>query len=414
MALNNFKEHFDLRYQDILNKVNVGLKIANSRFEPTLKYGDTVTRMALDLSAVRVRAITNLTDRTVDPVTDSEQQMTVNVQVGTTFPIAKLESIQAWPLDPAMTAGKNVAIKVSNYLDAVILAETRNAFADFDTGNLTTASANGTAITLNSTTVPQLVTMTKARLSQNNAPMTNVCWVLDPFSLAQIAQYPIGKDITSENTFFKNGFSGTLYGAEVYESNNLTGEAVLSMATNPSNGDTIVIGGVTVTFLATLAATAGAVHIASTVDITRANLVEHLNNPSATEAEATDTGYVAFSAADQITLVDVLRIGSACPNGVAVVNDNTANTMTLVALGSSRLTLSETFTDGTDTWTKNFVHAYYGQKGSIDVAIQDNVDMEMRDEPKQRTTNILCDMTAAVKTFTDGSQYFLDVHIANA
>lgn len=95
MALNNFKEHFDMRYQDILNKVNVGLKIANSRFEPTLKYGDTVTRMALDLSAVRVRAITNLTDRTVDPVTDSEQSMTVNVQVGTTFPIAKLESIQA-------------------------------------------------------------------------------------------------------------------------------------------------------------------------------------------------------------------------------------------------------------------------------------------------------------------------------
>lgn len=419
MALNNFVEHFDLRYQDILFKTNVGLKIANTRFEPKLKYGNTVTRIALDLSGVRVRAITNGVDRTVDAVTDTEQQMTINVQVGTTFAIPHLEAVQAGPLNPAMTIGKDMAMKVSNHLDAVILAETRNAFAVFDTGNLTTASANGTAITLSATTVPQLITQSSAKLFSNNAPMTSLCWVIDPYSYSQILQYPIGKDVTSANTILLNGYSGDILGAEIYRSNNLTGEAVLSMATNPSNGDTITISGsnsatVTITFLATLAATAGAVHIASTVDITRANLVEHLNNPSVTEAEDTDTGYVAFSAADQLILTDVLKIGSAAPNGVAVVNDNTANTMTIVALGSSRLTVGETFTDGTDTWTSNFVHTYFGQKGAIDVAIQDKVDMDMREEPKQRTTNILCDMTAAVKTFTDGSQYFLDVRIKNA
>lgn len=407
MALTDFKQDYILRYQDILSKVMVSMKsVASTRFESNLKFGDTVNRTILDLSAVRVRSFTNLNDQTIDPLTDSEETMTVNVQVGAVFPIARLEKIQAGPLNPAMTAGKEVAIKVANYLDSVVLKETMNAWANFDTGNLTTAAASGTPITLSSTTVPQMVAQSYAKLFSNNVAMTNLCWVLDPFSVSQIAQYPIGKDITSANTVFVNGFSGNIFGAEVYTSNNLTGEAVLGLATNPSNTDTITIGGVVVTFLATLAATAGAVHIASTVDITRANLVAHLNSPSTTEAEATDTGYVAFSAADQITLADVL--------GITATNDNTANTMTIVARGSSRLTLSEALTDGTDTWTKNFVHAYYGMKGAIDVAVQDQPTMEMREEAKQLTTNIFNNVVAAVKTFTDGSQKFLDVHIANA
>src|SRR6188472_1542564 len=127
MALNDFKQDYILRYEDILSKVMVGLKIASTRYESNLKFGDTVVRTILNLSAVRVRSFTNLTDQTIDALTDSEETMTVNVQVGAVFPIARLEKIQAGPLNPAMTAGKEVAIKVANYLDAQILAETRNA-----------------------------------------------------------------------------------------------------------------------------------------------------------------------------------------------------------------------------------------------------------------------------------------------
>lgn len=47
------------------------------------------------------------------------------------------------------------------------------------------------------------------------------------------------------------------------------------------------------------------------------------------------------------------------------------------------------------------VHCYYGMKGGIDVVVQDEVDMEMRDEAKQRTTNIMCDVVAGIKTFAD-------------
>lgn len=399
MALNDFKQDYILRYQDILSKTMVGLKIASTRFEPNLKFGDTVVRNILDLSAVRVRTFTNLSDQTVDPLTDSEETMPINVQVGAVFPIARLEKIQAGPLNPAMKAGQEVAIKVANYLDSVILGETRNAFADFDTGNLTTASSNGTPITLSSTTVPQMVAQSYAKLFSNNVAMTNLCWVLDPFSVSQIAQYPIGKDITSENTVFKNGFTGTLFGAEVYTSNNLTGEATLTFTGNSVNNETVTIGGVTFTGVTTIGSTAGN-FLVNTANSTTAvtNLAGLINNPS-----VTDANQVALSAANQIIITDVLGLTATATS---------ATVLTIVGRGSSRLTLAETQTNA--SWNKNFVHCYYGMKGAIDVAIQDQPTMEMREESKQLTTNIFNNVVAAVKSFTDGSQKFLDVHIANA
>jgi len=399
MALNDFKVDYILRYEDILSKTMVGLKIANTRFQPNMKFGDTVTRTILNLSAVRVRAFTNLNDQTVDALTDSEETMTVNVQSGCVFPIARLEEIQAGPLNPAMVAGKEIAIKVANYLDSYILKETTNAFAVFDTGNLTTASSNGTPITLSSTTVPQMVAQSYAKLFSNNAPMTNVCWVLDPFSVSQIAQFPIGKDITSENTVFKNGFTGNLFGSEVYTSNNLTGEATLVYTGNHVNAETVVIGGVTFTGVTTIGSTAGNFLVSagdSTTGIT--NLAAFINDPGTTSATQ-----VALSAADQITITDVLGLTATATS---------TTVLTIVGRGASRMTLSETQTNA--TWATNFVHCYYGQKGAIDVAIQDQPKVEMRDEPKQLTTNIFNNVVAAVKTFTDGKQYFLDVQIANA
>jgi hypothetical protein len=398
MALNDFKKEYILRYQDILLKKMIGMKIANTRFESGMKFGDTVTRFILDLSAVRVRSFTNLTDQTIDPITDSTESMTINVQVGAVFPIARLEKIQAGPLNPGMVAGQKIGEKVANYLDAVILKETKNASSIFDTGNLTTASANGTPITLSSTTVPQMVAQTQAKLYSNNVSMAGLCWVLDPYSLSQIAQYPIGKDITSNNTYFINGFSGNLYGAEVYVSNNLTGEATLTSTGAFTDTQTITIGGVVFTTVTSIGSTPGNVLIGANAAATITNLAALINAPGTTSS----TG-VALSAADQITITDTLGLTATATS---------ATVLTIVGLGSSRLTLSETQTNA--SWTTNFVHAYYGMKGSIDVAIQDQPEMEMRDEAKQLTTNIFNNVVAAVKTFADGSRQFLDVKIANA
>lgn len=398
MALNDFKKDYILRYQDILLKKMVGMKIASTRFESNLNFGDSVTRFILDLSAVRVRSFTNLADQTIDPLTDSTEAMTVNVQIGAVFPLARLEKIQAGPLTPGTVAGQKIGEKVANRLDALVLKETTSASTSFDTGSLTSSSTNGTPITLSSTTVPQMVAQAHAQLYSNNVSMTNTVWVLDPYSLSMIAQFPIGKEITSGNTTFKNGLTGNLYGSEVYVSNNLTGEATLLSAGAFGDTQTITIGGVVFTTMTILGAGAGAVLIGANAAATITNLAAAINAPG-----TTNSTQVAVSAADQLKIVDTLGLAATATS---------ATVLTIVGTGSSRLTLSETQTNV--SWSTNFVHAYYGMKGSIDVAIQDQPTMEMRDEAKQLTTNIFNNVVAAIKTFSDGSRQFVDVRIANA
>jgi hypothetical protein len=97
---------------------------------------------------------------------------------------------------------------------------------------------------------------------------------------------------------------------------------------------------------------------------------------------------------------------------LTATNDDTANTLTIVGTGSGRLVLSETLTDGTDAWTKNTLHAYYGKKGAIDLVVQDLKEVDMRQTADRRGTNVFSSYLAGIKTFADGAKKFLNVKIA--
>jgi hypothetical protein len=216
-----------------------------------------------------------------------------------------------------------------------------------------------------------------------------------------MSKYLLGKNIDLAGSVYKNGYTGSVSNAEMYVSENLTGEATLLSTGTFTDTQTVVIGGVTLytmTSLATVNAggtTAGNVLIGANAAATITNLAALINNPGTTTAQG-----VALSTANQIIIQDVLRLTATATS---------ATVLTIVGRGSGRLTLSETQTNA--SWSNNFIHAYFGKKGAIDVVIQDKVDMEMRDEPKQRTTNIFADILYGVYTFDDGKQQFLDVLI---
>jgi hypothetical protein len=402
MNLDNFKEVFSDSYQEIFQKVLVGLKVANTSLRSGLRYGESVTRIKYDISAVLVRSVTIGQDRPVDPITDSEELLPVNQKWGTTFALSVYERVQAGPLSPAAVIGAKVAHKLAEHIDADILGETVNAFASFDDGDLTTTVSTGTPITLSSTTVPQLVSRAPAKLRANNQTLTNLCFVIDSYAAASMTEYLLGKNIDLAGSTYANGYTGTVSSAEVYVSENLTGEAVLGMATNPTAGDTVSVAGVVFTFRA-VPALPGEVDIAGSADATRALLANAINNSEGYAATVgTATTYFEVTAADRAILRN---------KRIVATNDDTADTLTVVGKGAGRLSVAETLTAVADVWTKNFIHAYFGKKGAIDVVIQDQVDMEMREEPRQRATNILADALYGYKTFTDGSQQFLDVKI---
>lgn len=399
MSLSVYKEQFDNAYQEVFQKVLVALKIANLRFKPVLKYGESVERVAYDISAVRVRNVTRGSASTIDSVTDSSELLTINLEKEAAFHISDGEVTQAGPLNPGEVIGGQVAIKVAADFDARVFYEVLSSAYTFDTGDLTTLASNGTPITESSTTVPQFVTMAPAKLRRNNQTLTNLVYVTDSFGAGQTSQYLLGKNIDLAGSVFQNGYTGDVSTAQMYVSENLTGEAVLSMATTPTDGDTVVINGITFTFKTTLGSTAGNVLIGGSADVARANLTALINDPATTTANG-----VALSAANQVAVTDTYKL--------AATNSNSADTMTLIGTGSGAMTLSETFTDGTDAWTKNQIHAYFGKRGAIDAVLQDMKEVDMRPTADRRGTNVFSSYLGGIKTFTDGSKKFLNVKLA--
>lgn len=399
MALTDYKAAFDNSYQEIFNKTLVAKDIMNMRLEPMLTYGGSVTRVAMDLSGVKVRSTTRGSASTIDSITDTAEALTVNLEKETAFHISDGEVTQTGPLKAMQFAGKEVARKLATDLDGRCFAEVVNASYNFDAGDLTTGASTGTPITLSATTVPQMVTRLGAKLRHKNniEVMTNMALVVDAYAASDISQFIISKNIDIAGAAFKNGYTGDVGSAQMYVSENLTSTSVLSLATNVTADDTITYNGVTWTAKATPSA-AGEFDIAGSADATRAILANAFNGSATGQDSA--TGYFEVSASDRALL-----------SGVVATNDDTANTLTIVKTGGGRVLVSETLTDGTDTWSLNYLNCYYGKKGAIDLVVQDMKEVDIRQTADRRGNNIFSSYLAGIKTFADGAKKFLNVKI---
>lgn len=400
MSITNFKPQFDNSYQEVFQKALVAKDIMNTRFEAVLKYGASVERVLYDISGVRVRTVSRTGASTIDTITDSNELLTINLEKEAVFYISDGEVKQAGPMNPGEEFGKQIGIKVAVDLDARCFAEVLNALYSFDNGDLTTTVSSGTPITLSATTVPQMVSRMPAKLrNKNNQEIAmDMVLVVDSYAASDVNQYLLGKNIDLAGYVFKNGYTGDINNAQLYISENLTGTAVLAMAQTPTDGDTVIIGGVVFTFNTTLSTLAGSVLIGGSADVARANLVALVNAPSTTTANGTK-----LADADVIVLQDTLKITGA--------NDNTVDTMTINGIGSGRLTLAGTLTNTNNTWSKNFINAYFGKRGAIDLVVQDLSPVDMRITTDRRGTNVFSSYLAGLKTFADGAKKFLRVKI---
>lgn len=265
--------------------------------------------------------------------------------------------------DRGMNAGKSIAQKIDGYVLSLPVGFSGvSALDDGDFGGTA-----GNPKTSSNTVIDDIINTSLTELHVANAEDARKFMVVSPYETNDLRGYLQASGNMVMDEVLRNGIPSaitkvgtTFSGVDVFMSNNLRHVVVLGLATNPTDDDTITFAGVTYTFVATLTGAAGEVHIASTVDITRANLAEAITGttlPGDTdEAEATDTGYSALSDADQAKLSRL---------GVTAANDNTANTLTLTFNGT--VTVSETLTDGTDTWGTPYRFLLLGDYGAINL-----------------------------------------------
>lgn len=395
MSLTNFKPQFDNAYEEIFQKTLVASEVMNSRYEATLKYGQSVERVIYDISGVLVRSVTRGAASTIDTISDSNELLTVNLEKEAVFHVSDGEATQAGPMNPGEKIGGEIGMKVSIDLDARCFAEVRNALFKFDTGDLTTGASSGVPITLSSTTVPQMVSRLAAKLRYKNQQTgTDNVLVIDSYGASDITQYVMGKNIDLAGSVFQNGYSGDISNAQMYISENLTGEIVLTTTGTFSDGETIVINGVTLTAKTAIGATAGNFLIGADAPTSLTNLAGLINNPGTTSANQ-----VALSAANQTLFTSTLKLAAVAATA----------SIDVVGIGSGRMIASETAANAS---LVSYINAYFGKRGAIDLVVQDTKAVDMRQTADRRGTNVFSSYLAGIKTFADGAKKFLCVLIA--
>lgn len=396
MALTDFKAHYDNAYEAVFNKVLVAKEVANMRFESVLKYGESVTRPRYDISSVIVRDVVRHSASTIDTLTDSEELLTINLEKEIAFRMSDGELTQAGPLNPMEVIGRQAAIKLAEDLDYEVFKLVPEATETFDNGDLTTLASTGTAITLDSTTVPKMASRMPAKLMRKgNQTVSNLIGVFDAYAAADITQYLMGKDIDLAGSAFRNGFAGTvspMAGASIYVSENLMGEATLIVDVATA-AETITILGVAFTARA-IPAVAGEFDVAVDAD-TQGPIMANMINGSAT-GQNSATGYFEVSAADRAIL-----------NDAKVEATYTAATDILTVTAAGRIIFATTMSGA----TTNKLHCYFGKRGGIDLVVQDKSEVDVRPESTQRASIIFSSYLAGTKVFADTAKTFLDVHV---
>lgn len=375
-----FKTVFSAEYQMSHYKEPVYQILADARLEPSLTKGQTIARSYA--SDVAVNDMGGDGSYATQAIADTQETLVINKEKESSIYIKRLDELQAH-LPVKQKYGRKLANALINQIDGdVLLATYQGAGTSMDDGSFSGTSGNGFTVTASNVATVFTTAMQKLRLKnvvynkrfqgglKLEVPEGMPIAIVSPEILSYIELYLGGKNTLLGDKVSTNGYAGYFMGFEIFISNAIAWTGTLALATNPTDGDTITINGVTLTFKSTVDAgvTAGQVKIASTVDLTRANLETFLDSyGSITAADATNAGYNAVSTANQRLL-----------RNMAWTNDNTANTLSVVASGWGTVVVSETFTDATDTWTatKQQLHCIFALSKSCSLVIQKTPNLE--------------------------------------
>lgn len=394
--------------QEVLWVTNVWRPQANFRLESELKDGDTVKR--LYPSKMVPTSYTRYSDLTFQRGTTTAESLTVNQTPTIPFEISDLDELQSTP--KARQTLTNMAVEqLNNIINGFYTAEVVNATSVVDAADF--GGTSGQGVTVTPANVKKLFTIAQRRLGRQNVYRykpgeSEFCANLTPELYQALIESLGDRESMLGDKLVENGHAGMYMGFDLYVHNAGYWTGDLYMPTQPTDGDTMVIKvadqTITITFKSTLGSTAGNVKIASTVDLTRANLATFLNAPGTSIAEATDAGAVALSSDQQAVLY-----------GSTWTNNNSTDKLTCTWRGVGIPLVSETFTSANNIFSvgTNISHNMFARKGSVDFVIQRYPKIQIdQAEDRIEEWKIKPYTLFGVKTFQDGARKIVDVKVA--
>ncbi len=411
-----FKTVFSAEYQMSHFKEPVYQIFADTRLESDLTKGQTIARSYA--SDVQVNDMGADGSYSTQAITDTQETLVVNKEKEASIYIKKLDELQAH-LPLKQKYGRKLANALINQIDGdVLLAIYQGAGTTLDDGSFGGTALNGFVVTASNVATVFTTAMQKLRLKNTvynkrfnggiklEVPEGMPSAAVSPEIISYIELFLGGKDTLLGDQVSRNGYAGYFMGFELFSSNALPWTGTLALSVNPTDGDTIVINGVTITFKTTVDAgvTAGQVKIASTVALTNTNLAVFLNAGCATTAaDATNTGYNAVSVANQRLMKNFAATA-------------TSTATTLVASGWGTVVVSSVLTNAANLFTvaKQQLHIIFALSKSCSLVVQKTPSLEENFVSGKIGKDFIAWTAYGIKVFVDQAPQIVQLAVASS
>ena len=335
--------NFMPRVQRFLSKRLVAKMVANTKFSAQVdRSGKQIDWPTI--VDMRPQTYTPGTDLTIDDNTGTSDTISINRSRAATFTTDPVSEKQAEDKTVNALMADRAGFVLAQEVDQFIIQQ------GVDNANSTVAGGTITAAGAFS-----MLTDVVASLQRKNATDRKLFAILDPETIALLAQSEVANGFNLADAALKNGFVGkSQAGLFIFNSNNCPSSVTLTMGTQPTATDTITIAGVTWTWVADgTTAAAGEINIGANVADAKAILVDAINNGSALTADWTDVAVSNRRVYQNAQISAATFSGDDC-----------------VITGYGKIAASETFTAAGNVFGTETAEMLAGAMGSIALAVQ--------------------------------------------
>lgn len=323
---------------------------------------------------------TRQTTYTIEDMTSTDDTLTVQQRATAAEHIDNYEQMMT-SYDLMSQQEQRQAYRIADFIDQYVLNKPVgfSGVRKIDNGVMGGGASDSAAYVTSSTNINGVPTKIAQYLALGNGAMEKgLFWVVSPYEMANITSYAQSHGFNVADSSISSGYQGVIGkafgGVDVYVSNNLTHTTILTLATNPTAGDTLTftVNGRSITFTFRASATvAGDIKIGANAAATQATVKLAINGTGVGDG----TDYFELATADRLALKQAAP--QSAPGTYAICGTFATNAATLTFYGS--LAVAKSLTAGSDGFSTVIRHTIAGVKGSIFLALPgDGITLDVK------------------------------------